>query len=90
LVSFPHCRHNLVECSVFHEWFKCTNGGGKHLKDYTLKTSIDYSFSNGNLMSINIGTNTIINNTKYTLTVEKVEYDVSLLFNKLKSGCNNN
>ena len=28
-------------------------------------------------MDINVGNNTIINNTKYTLTVEKVEYGLS-------------
>lgn len=49
----------------------------KHVKYYTFNKSIDYSFSNGNTMAIKIGNNTIINNTNYTLTVEKVEYGVS-------------
>ena len=43
----------------------------KHMKYFTLNNSIEFSFSNGSTMDINVGNNTIINNTKYTLTVEK-------------------
>jgi hypothetical protein len=57
--------------------FTVLTGDEKHVKYYTFNRSIDYSFSNGKTMAIKIGNNTLINNTNYTLTVEKVEYGVS-------------
>lgn len=60
-------RYSMKNVTVLKE-------GEKKEEFFTLNTTIDYIFSNGNKASIDIGDNTIINNTEYDLTVEKVFY----------------
>jgi hypothetical protein len=47
---------------------------------YTIKSNIEYVFSNGETQNVSVGSNTLINDTPEDFTIEEVHYSSTLSF----------